>query len=487
LVFWLEELPHPIPISRGPAWPGGSFSPELEVPVLIKGFTKGIVCGAYFGLLLVALVAGCTTREEPSEQLDLCGNHSCGHLIMVTTDTSSKGYQYLDPAMSPDGNRIVFTADWEALPSTDRPPDPIPSVRQFVVVDVQERYGPAATLRELGAQLVRFDRTEAINFDERQKGDPIWFDDDNLVFWLETDRGTRLFRSDYQGTPVSYEPIFEVAEDQDEAGRYFQYTEPALSPIDSTFTPPQPRFLAFTVFACVSVNPDSFNTCTGRAIQVYDFLDGSLYTLTTEVAQCGAPAWSTRGDRLAFYASLDIVGDYGTTGTEIFSLDFDPTGLAPATPPALNRGLRRLTYTEILPGDPLTGIKNTDPKFSPDLESAEIFFVSTRRAPSLTYHDRNIWRMPSDGSLDPEIVFFTREDDVDPSFSTIQPREIVFSSSFGFPTYMLDQLEQDARERIQDLYPALSQTEIDELAAEERDELEFFSGVMSHIYIFSNW
>jgi hypothetical protein len=63
---------------------------------------------AVYLLALVALaVVGCTSREDPSEVLITCGNHSCGELIMVTTDTSSEGFKYLDPQLSPAGDWIV--------------------------------------------------------------------------------------------------------------------------------------------------------------------------------------------------------------------------------------------------------------------------------------------------------------------------------------------------------------------------------------------
>ncbi len=58
----------------------------------------------YCGLLLATLVVGCSTREDPNETLVLQGNHSPGTLVMVTTDTSSNGYHYLEPSLSPDGS-----------------------------------------------------------------------------------------------------------------------------------------------------------------------------------------------------------------------------------------------------------------------------------------------------------------------------------------------------------------------------------------------
>ena len=63
---------------------------------------------SYVVLLAVALAVGCSTKEDPSEVLDLCGNHSCGQIAMVTIDTSKDGFQYLEVALSPDQSTIAF-------------------------------------------------------------------------------------------------------------------------------------------------------------------------------------------------------------------------------------------------------------------------------------------------------------------------------------------------------------------------------------------
>jgi hypothetical protein len=76
---------------------------------------------AYLALLATLVVVGCTSKEDPSETLTVCGNHSCGELVMVTTDTSSDGYHYLSPRLSPDGDhhrlhvRLVVAAFGPAL------------------------------------------------------------------------------------------------------------------------------------------------------------------------------------------------------------------------------------------------------------------------------------------------------------------------------------------------------------------------------------
>ena len=75
----------------------------------MNGFRTRYLLVAWLLILALALSLGCTTKRDPAETRELCGNHSCGDLVMVTVDTSSDGFQYLDPAISPDGMRIAFT------------------------------------------------------------------------------------------------------------------------------------------------------------------------------------------------------------------------------------------------------------------------------------------------------------------------------------------------------------------------------------------
>ena len=75
----------------------------------------------------VALLAiGCSLEPEVSETLDISGNHTTGDLVMVTSDTSSDGYQYLEPDLSPDGTRLAFSIDWLAI----TPPGSSPTCRR---------------------------------------------------------------------------------------------------------------------------------------------------------------------------------------------------------------------------------------------------------------------------------------------------------------------------------------------------------------------
>ena len=116
-----------------------------------------------------------------------------------------------------------------------------------------------------------------------------------------------------------------------------------------------------------------------------------------------------------------------------------------------------------------------------------VYFVSTRRAPTTTLHDRNIWTIPADGRLEPQIFYFTREDDVDPF--VMPDGRILLSSALGFPTEMLDRLEEEAYQKwvvINDEQNlGLTEVEMRTLAANEIQNLTFFTGVMSHIYTFA--
>ena len=112
--------------------------------------------------------------------------------------------------------------------------------------------------------------------------------------------------------------------------------------------------------------------------------------------------------------------------------------------------------------------------------------MSTRRAPSITLHDRNIWRIPATGALDPEIFYFTRADEADP---TICPDgSMLMSSALGFPTEMLDRLEEEAYQRIYqdnlDHNRGKDEVQMRAEAADSRRLLEFFEGVMSHLYLY---
>ena len=72
----------------------------------MKWLRSRFLSAAYLALLTVVLLAGCTIKEDPTETLPLCGNHSCGNLVMVNTDTSSSGWQYLEPELSPEGKVV---------------------------------------------------------------------------------------------------------------------------------------------------------------------------------------------------------------------------------------------------------------------------------------------------------------------------------------------------------------------------------------------
>jgi Tol biopolymer transport system component len=457
---------------------------------------------SYFVLLTALIAAGCTSKEDPSEVLPLCGNHSCGDLKMVTTDTSSDGFHYLNPTLSPSGDRILFTADWKALPAIDHYDDDAfyTNYRQLVVMPVPDPYrtDPADDLADQDALLVRLNgfltsvwiAGNSVNLDEAEnerKGGPIWWDDDNIIFWMKTPRGNRLFTADITGICPAPEcntqanVLYMEGSDGTVSGGQWQHMEPTLSP--------DGQWLAFTRSGCAI--PDSFETCTGLSLQVLRMstigqnngYDAEVFPLTTEVSRIEKPRWSPDGSKIVFSAGLDMAGGQPGVGTEIFTIDVDYDELE-AGAATLNNNLDRLTYTKYSDGDPIAGVFNTSPCYTPDM--SKIYFVSTRRAPSITLHDRNLWQIPADGSLDPEILYFTRADDMD--LEVQADGSVLFSSLLGFPTAMLDVLEDQA---YQDIYDqnieeglGLTEVEMKAMAADERRLLEFFEGVMAQLYFF---
>lgn len=457
---------------------------------------------SYFVLLTVVVTVGCTSKEDPSEVLPLCGNHSCGELKMVTTDTSSDGFHYLNPKMSPDGSRILFTADWKAIPAIDHYDEDAfyTNYRQMIVMPVPNPYlsDPAANLSAQDGLLVRLNgfltsvwiAGNSVNIadaENARKGGPIWRDDENIIFWMRTPRGNRLFTTDISGICPSNtcnsaaNVLYMEDQDNSVSGGQWQHMEPALSP--------NGQWLAFTRSGCVI--PDSFETCTGLSLQVMRMstagldngYDVDVYPLTTEFSRIEKPSWSPDGTKIIFSSGLDMGGNSGA-GTEIFTIDVDTAALALGDV-VLNNNLNRLTFTNYNSGDPIAGVFNTSPNFSQDM--SEVFFVSTRRAPSITLHDRNLWRIPSDGSLEPEILFFTRADDMDPEVQS--DGSILLSSLLGFPTNMLNDLEDVA---YQDLVAENDTTDVNwtevemrAMASDQRRLLEFFEGVMAQLYIFT--
>lgn len=458
---------------------------------------------AYVSVLAVLVVVGCTSKQDPAETLAVCGNASCGDLVMVTTDTASDGYHYLNPSLSPDGSRILFTADWWALPSDPRLTDDVYFVnyRQMCIIPVREGVEPVQDLASQGAELIRLQETnvvlggepnnlrEVLNDD---KGDPIWQDDENVIFFLRLNRvGNRLFRADLndpsaQPGLATIVPLYLEPTDANPAPRSWHHMNPNLSA--------DGRWLLFTRSGCLV--PDSLETCSNLSIWALDMStagagDGYAalaFPLTHEYSRIERPRFSPDGRRIAFSGGLDLAG-VNDSGTEIFTIDFDTTGLAAGTM-ELDRGLERVTYTPYAEGDPLAGVLNSDPSWSAD--GSTIYFVSTRRAPTTTLHDRNVWRVPADGSQDPVIHFFSRYDDLDPQI--LPDGSLLLSSMVGFPTGMLNRLEEESYQRIKDEnerdhaenpnVPLFNETQLRQLAANERQQLEYFSGVMAHLYLY---
>ena len=416
--------------------------------------------------------------------------------MMVTSDTSSDGYQYLEPELSPDQGTLVFSADFMSLPP-DRPPDIPPVSRILAVMPLGEAMNPQPNLGASGAtkivinqglimyqgEMQEFWPDNVLDQTFAQRGSPGWIDNQTLYCWIQMPRGNRLFRIHLdQPSPFGYQysEIWAEPSDSISSGGYWWHNDPALSP--------DGQWMAFTRFGATDIN--DLSTYTKQELWVLSMADAAsrpdphVFPLTRGVAQLGDPSWSPDGSRIVFSASLDMDSQIGATGTELFTVDFDTLGLAANRGVALDHGLRRLTHTDVDPGSPINGIENYSPVF--DAGGDRIIFVSTRRAPSITLHDRNIWWIPSDGRLDPDILFFSREDDVDPSIPS-GTGMMVFSSTLGFPTETLDRLELEAYLRILQENPGISETEAIVAAAEERQQLAYFEGVMSHLYVFTGW
>ncbi len=454
---------------------------------------------SYITLMAVLVLVGCTSKEDPSEVLPLCGNHTCGDLAMVTTDTSSDGFHYLNPKMSPDGTQILFTADWKAIPAIrNYDQDQLyTTFRQLILIPRRASVDPATNLADQGGVLIRFNGDYAsvwINNAseslsdieaERRKADPAWLDNDHIIYSIYTRVGYRLFTSDITGVCPDQEckiiPNVAYMEPQDNtvSGGSFQHMQASVSP--------NGEWVAFTRSGCAL--PDSFETCTGTSIMLMEVAsmgqnngyDCRVVRLTNDYSRIESPSWSPDGSKLIFSGGMDLDGATGA-GTELYTIDIDTTGFA-AGAMELDNNLTRLTYTSYADGDPIAGVLNNSPSYTPD--GSEIIFVSTRRAPSITLHDRNLWVIPSDGRLDPEIFFFSRADDVDPQ--VLPDGSVLMSSQLGYPTEVLDQLEEEVYQQLlqHNEENGLTEVEMRAAAAESRTQLEYFEGVMSHLYIYA--
>ena len=181
------------------------------------------------------------------------------------------------------------------------------------------------------------------------------------------------------------------------------------------------------------------------------------------------------------------MGEYGGRANELFTVNFDPVAAAAADPP-LDADLNRITFIEHGTGRPRSPActimrRRTTPT------GLLVYFVSSRRAPASTQRGRSLWSVTADGRLEPEILFFSREDDVDPDVAP--DGTIVMSSGLGFPTEMLDALQNATLDSLyamnEDLPIPLAEFEIQRIAEDEREKVEAYgTGVMAQIFLFRN-
>jgi len=397
---------------------------------------------------------------------------------------------------------LAFTADWATIPTDpDYTGEPVLS-RQILLLPIPENIwtdsmrtrSPVSSIEDLGGELVNIKTQLDYQFgaepsyeeeaDDMNKGAPVWLDATTLVVQARFSRRDRFIKIDISvPSDATAEVLYYEPDDTLVVGGWIYYHDkPALSP--------DGRWLAFTRFGCDLEPNEPDAVCTGQSIWVLDMdttddaRTATAFPLTSECSGMTDPCWSPDGTVVCFAARTDLVGETNGPTAELFRVDFDATE-AETGAVTLDRNLQRLTTTNVSDGDPITGLHAYAPTFSSS--GNEIYFVSSRRAPASTQRGRNIWRVPADGRLEPELLFFSQFDDVDPVMDW-SSGTLILSSKMGFPTEVLNALEQETI----DFWYAyndtsendLSDVEIYRRAAQDREQLEYFEDVMSHLFLF---
>lgn len=364
-----------------------------------------LLCGA-----LALLQVGC--EPEPED----CWEQT-GQLAQVTTDTVT--VHHLDPALSPDGTRILFTTDaFQDLDGDD--------TRDFALIDVPvpgEVRSPVAMVLDVGnckrieIAALADERGIVEAVPNRFQGQPAWHPDGNRFAGTVVGEGLLvrlyIFTLDWASAtstsvPVSdYRLIDDVSLGADPLLNQYNYESPAFSPDGNWLLYARNFYRAEDdAFPLIS-QPQAI-----YALNVPDYLAGTrtIVRVTPTGSLVTHPSWAPEGTRIAFEANY-------SGQREVYTIAFTP---ASPTPTAT---ARRLTNTVRDPGDPIP-VQSFQPTW---LRSGLIAFTSTRRPPCTSQRERNVWVMDADGN-DQRVLFRTRLDDHFPAFDPSGGNTLVFAT-----------------------------------------------------------